>query len=249
MALIDAVTLAEKLRPPRALTAVGASLFAGPAPGSTTAWLAWWSGAADELAEVGARALAAGATRLVAGGPPGNYIESGVDAADLARLAALAAAGFAVRGEHVDLRVRTDVAAHDAPGVSVARCADDLDETIRAAFGDGWAWESARAREHGGLFAARADGGGVLGFAAHSGNLCHRGTFGPIGVLPAARGRGVGAALSRAVLADLRERGFVEATVPWVAAETVGFYGSLVSITARTRRLTLARALSGTGWP
>jgi GNAT superfamily N-acetyltransferase len=249
VALIDAVTLAEKLRPPRALTAVGASLFAGPVPGSTTAWLAWWSGAADELAEVGARSLAAGATRLVAGGPPGNYVESGVDAADVERVAALTGHGFTARGEHVDLRVLTDVTPHAAPGVSIARCADDLDETIRAAFGDGWAWESARAREHGGLFAARAEDGGVLGFAAHSGNLCHRGTFGPIGVLPAARGRGVGGALTRAVLADLRARSFVEATVPWVAAETVGFYGSMVPITARTRRLTLARALSGTGWP
>ncbi|MDO9018997.1 MAG: GNAT family N-acetyltransferase [Deltaproteobacteria bacterium] len=249
MALIDAVTLAEKLRPPRALTAVGASLFAAPAPGSTAAWMAWWSGAADELAEVTARALAAGATRLVAGGPPGNYVESGVDAADVERVAALTGHGFTVRGEHVDLQVRTDVAPRAAPGVTVARCDDDVDETIRAAFGDGWAWESARAREHGGLFTARGDDGGVLGFAAHSGNLCHRGTFGPIGVLPAARGRGVGAALSRVVLADLRARGFVEATVPWVAAETVGFYGSMVTITARTRRLTLARALSGTGWP
>lgn len=249
MALIDAVTLAEKLRPPRPLTAVGASLYAGPAPGSTTAWLAWWSGAADELAEVGARALAAGATRLVAGGPPGNYVESGVDAVDVERVAALTGHGFAARGEHVDLRVVTAVAPHAAPGVSIARCDDDLDETIRAAFGDGWAWESARAREHGGLFTARGDDGGVLGFAAHSGNLCHRGTFGPIGVLPAARGRGVGAGLARVVLSDLRARGFDEATVPWVAMETVGFYGSMVTITARTRRLTLARALSGTGWP
>ncbi|MDB4931024.1 MAG: hypothetical protein JWM10_3508 [Myxococcaceae bacterium] len=243
MALIDAATLAEKLAEPRALTAVGASLVAAPAPGSTTAWLAWWSGADDELAEVVAQARDWGAARLVAGGPPGNYVESGVDAGDAARVAALRAAGFATTGEHLDLRVCTEVAPVTVAGVSVARCAENLD-AVAAAFGAGWAWEAARARGHGGLFAAHADEGAWLGFGAHSGNLAHRGTFGPIGVLPAARGRGVGAALATAVFADLRARGFAEATVPWVAEATAAFYAGLVTIAARTRRLTMALRLS-----
>jgi GNAT superfamily N-acetyltransferase len=242
--LIDAEALAEKLAGPRALTAVGGSLFAEPASGSTTAWLAWWSGDAGELAEVVARARSCGAARLVAGGPPGNYVESGVDADDAGRVAALGGAGFARTGEHLDLRVRTDVRAVGAAGVRVARCDDDHGALIGAAFGAAWAWEASRARGHGGLFVARDDGGAWIGFGAHSGNLAHRGTFGPIGVLPAARGRGVGAALATAVFADLHARGFDEATVPWVADETAAFYGALVTVTARTRRLVLARALS-----
>jgi GNAT superfamily N-acetyltransferase len=245
--LIDAPTLAEKLRPPRALTAVGASLFAGPAAGSKAAWLAWWSGAPEELAEVIARAREAGAARLCAGGPPGNYVESGVDASDADRVAALAAMGFTTRGEHVDLRVRTAVAARPPTGAIVARSADDLGGVIGEAFGAAWAWEAERARSHEGLFAARSDDGSWLGFAAHSGNLAHRGTFGPIGVLPSARGRGVGVALATAVFADLRARGFDEATVPWVAVETVAFYGSMVTVTARTRRLAMTLELTGTG--
>ncbi len=249
MGLIDAPTRAEKLLPPRALTAVGESLFAGPAEGSKTAWLAWWSGAHEELAEVIARAREAGAARLCAGGPPGNYVESGVDASDAHRVAALGAAGFTTRGEHVDLRVRTAVAARLATGAIVARTGDDLGGVIGAAFGAAWAWEAERARSHQGLFGAYSDDGCWLGFAAHSGNLAHRGTFGPIGVLPSARGRGVGVALATAVLADLQACGYDEATVPWVAAETVAFYGSMVTITARTRRLAMTLELTGTGSP
>lgn len=249
MGLIDAPTLAEKLRPPRALTALGGSLFAEPAEGSTTAWLAWWSGAPDELAEVIARARSAGATRLTAGGPPGNYVESGVDASDAHRVAALLAAGFTTRGEHLDLRVGTAVAPRQCPDATVARSEDDLGALIAPAFGSAWQWEAERALSHRGLFSAHSIEGDWLGFAAHSGNLAHRGTFGPIGVLPSARGRGVGVALATAVFADLHARCFDEATVPWVAAETVAFYESMVGLRGRTRRLAMTLALSGTGSP
>lgn len=249
MGLIDAPTLAEKLRPPRALTALGGTLFAEPAEGSTTAWLAWWSGAPDELAEAIARARSAGATRLTAGGPPGNYVESGVDASDAERVAALLAAGFTPRGEHLDLRVDTAVAPRPASEATVARSADDLAALIGPAFGSAWAWEAERARTHRGLFTARSMEGDWLGFAAHSGNLSHRGTFGPIGVLPSARGRGLGVALATAVFADLHARGFAEVTVPWVAAETVAFYESMAGIRGRTRRLSMTLALSGRGSP
>ena len=246
---LDAATLAEKLRPPRALTVVEGALLAEPAAGSTTAWLAWWSGAPASLAAVIARARAVGAARLTVGGPPGNYVESGVDAEDTVRVAALLAAGYTPREAHLDLRVRTRVAPSAADAPIVRRCGDDLGDAVGAAFGAGWAWEAARARSHGGVFVARADDGALQGFAAHSGNLAHRGTFGPVGVLPAARGRGLGAALTRAVFVDLRARGFDEAVVPWVATGTVGFYGSLVTILGRTSRLVLSLDLSGRGSP
>ncbi len=246
---LDAATLAEKLRPPRALTVVEGALLAEPAAGSTTAWLAWWSGAPASLAAVIARARAAGASRLTFGGPPGNYVESGVNADDTERVAALITAGFTPGEAHLDLRVSTRVASVGTSGVIVRRCGEDLSDAVDAAFGAGWAWEVARARAHGGVYVARENDGKLLGFAAHSGNLAHRGTFGPVGVLPGARGRGVGAALSRAVFVDLRTRGFDEALVPWVATGTVGFYESLVTILGRTRRLALTLNLTGRGSP
>ncbi len=243
--MIDAETLAEKLRPPRALTLLGGSLMAGPAEGSRTAWLAWWDGDPRSLDAVIARARALGATRLTAGGPPGNYVESGVDASDAGRFTA---AGFVARGGHVDLRVETTVAARAGAEVEVVRAADELIGLIGERFGAAWAWEATRARSHDGLFAARSREGAWLGFAAHSGNLAHRGTFGPIGVFAEARGTGLGAALTTTVLADLRARGHREATVPWVARETEGFYARLATIIDRRERLVMTRELTRTDW-
>jgi len=240
VALIDAATLAEKLRPPRALTLVGGSLMAGPAEGSRTAWLAWWDGDARSLEAVMARARELGATRLTAGGPPGNYVDSGVDASDAERFAA---AGFATRGGHVDLRVETTVAVRAVAGAEVVRGAGEVIELIGERFGAAWAWEATRALSHDGLFAARSHEGDWLGFAAHSGNLAHRGTFGPIGVFDEARGMGLGAALATTVLADLRARGHREATVPWVAPETESFYARLATVMARRERLVMTREL------
>lgn len=238
--MIDAETLAEKLRPPRALTLVDGALMAGPAEGSRTAWLAWWDGGSASLEVVIERARALGATRLTAGGPPGNYIDSGVDARDVGRFEA---AGFTARGTHLDLRVETAVAPRSVAGVEVVRGSPEVIEAVGERFGQPWAWEATRALSHGGLFAARSSDGAWLGFAAHSGNLAHRGTFGPIGVFSEARGSGLGAALATAVLADMHARGFREATVPWVATETAAFYGRLTVVVSRRERVAMARDL------
>lgn len=240
MALIDAETLAEKLRPPRALTPLDGALLGEPAEGSRTAWLAWWDGEASSMEAAVRRALSLGATRLAAGGPPGNYVDSGVDAAEVGRFVA---AGFTARGAHVDLRVATVVKARKVEGVEVVRGAP-IDEIGRR-FGAAWAWEATRALSHDGLFAARSSDGALLGFAAHSGNLAHQGTFGPIGVFAEARGAGLGAALATAVLADLEARGFPEATVPWVATETAAFYERLTTVLARRERVAMVRELAG----
>ncbi len=241
--MIDAETLAEKLRPPRALTLVGGSLMAGPADGSRTAWLAWWDGDAGSLDAVMERSRELGATRLTVGGPPGNYIDSGVDDDDAERFAAV---GFATRGGHVDLRVETAVAVRAVEGVETVRGAGEVIALIEARFGAAWAWEATRALSHDGLFAARSTEGAWLGFAAHSGNLAHRGTFGPIGVFAEARGTGLGAALATTVLADLRVRGHREATVPWVARETERFYARLATIVGRRERRVMMRELTRT---
>ena len=87
----------------------------------------------------------------------------------------------------------------------------------------------------------RKSDGGIVGVAAHSGNLAHLGTFGPVGVVDAARGSGLGRALSSHVFADLHHRGFATATVPWVENATVAFYASFVPVLGRTERIALRR--------
>jgi GNAT superfamily N-acetyltransferase len=60
----------------------------------------------------------------------------------------------------------------------------------------------------------------LLGFACHDATL--RGFFGPVGVDPGARGRGVGRALTWAALDGLRARGYGYAIIG--AAGDIGFY-------------------------
>lgn len=226
--------LREKLSEPRALQHCEGALYAPPLAGSTLAWLAW---AADDLAAVDAvidRARRDGARSLQVGGPPGNYLVSGVDARDAHLCNALESKGFRAVGEHFDLVVATaGQRAHD----DVAR--EDSDAAlawIAATFARAWAFEAERARAHGGLFVTRREGA-LAGFACHSGNRAWESTFGPIGVAERARGGGAGRRLAATVLADLAARGFDEATVPWVDAATVRFYETFCSVRSRVARV------------
>ncbi len=242
--MIDPAALAEKLRPPRPLQRLGDALVAPPLPGSTTAWIAACPIDARSIEACVAWAWSTGASRVAYGGPPGNYLVSGCDVDDLERLDALARAGFVEHGRHVDLEVRTDVASVVNSRVlrTPASSVDAVIAFTRAQFGEGWAFEADRAASHGGLFHAVDGDGRIVGVAAHSGNLAHRGTFGPVGVVDAARGGGLGRALSSCVFADLHARGFATATVPWVEEATVPFYASFVRVLQRTERISLRRS-------
>jgi GNAT superfamily N-acetyltransferase len=65
------------------------------------------------------------------------------------------------------------------------------------------------------LFIAEQDGN-LLAFSANEGNNKGTGWFGPMGTDPALRGKGVGGILLKKCLKDMKEMGFVKATVPWV---------------------------------
>jgi GNAT superfamily N-acetyltransferase len=65
------------------------------------------------------------------------------------------------------------------------------------------------------LFIAEQDGN-LLAFSAHEGNNKGTGWFGPMGTDPALRGKGVGGILLKKCLKDMKEMGFVKATIPWV---------------------------------
>src|SRR5689334_1032400 len=88
---------------------------------------------------------------------------------------------------------------------------------VRRTFGEIWAFEAA----HGILFHTE-DANEITGFAAYEANNRGLGFFGPTGVAPAHRGKGLGTILLRACLADARRRGYPRVVIPWTDA--VDFY-------------------------
>jgi GNAT superfamily N-acetyltransferase len=193
------------------------------------------------LARVEARARRDGARSLTVGGPPGNYVVTGLDPAnDAEAVAFFEAHGYARAGAHFDLVVRTRGHRAD-PAVERCAAGEGVLPWIAEQFAPAWAMEAERALASGGLFALRGAGGALAGFAAHSGNRAWEATFGPVGVAHGARGAGAGRRLCATVLADLAARGRAEATVPWVDAETVRFYGGFCEVKRRDARVTLRR--------
>jgi GNAT superfamily N-acetyltransferase len=86
---------------------------------------------------------------------------------------------------------------------------------VTAQFGSGWASEArvALANRPVSMFiATQADA--PIGFACYDATA--RGMFGPIGVLPEARGHGIGEALLLACLHDMRSAGYAYAVAGWV---------------------------------
>ena len=63
-----------------------------------------------------------------------------------------------------------------------------------------------------------SEGEQVTGFAVHDVNNRGLGFFGPTGVAPSMRGRGLGCSLLLASLADLHRMGFARAVIPWTDA-------------------------------
>jgi GNAT superfamily N-acetyltransferase len=117
-----------------------------------------------------------------------------------------------------------------------AQTRDRLLTFIEKEFGRIWRFEASNADEN--LFYVEVDGN-IAGFAAHDANNRGLGFFGPTGVAPAHRGRGLGAALLRASLADLRRLGYERAIIPWTDA--VDFYRKACGATVAAQFVTLAR--------
>lgn len=167
---------------------------------------------------------------LLTGGPPGSYLSSGLDTRDDATIRWFTQRDYVLHSRHVDFRVTLASPATADPRVRRADPSelDPLSAWIEALFGPAWRRETRRALlRHQGVFVS-GEPPEYLGFAAHSGHNAALGTFGPLGVAPHARGRGLGAALARAALDDLRARGFTRATIPWVDPALTNFYRRLV---------------------
>jgi ribosomal protein S18 acetylase RimI-like enzyme len=225
--LRDALPALELLRWPSG----AAALWRDEGP---TLYLIGYAGALDDaLAALRGYASERGCRRLVSSGPPRWYLTSGEARAP----SAWEQFGARRTSTHVDLVVdlTTLVANEDDP--AVRRAAIDTrverDETVRSwivdRFSESWALEAERASRRRGLFVAR-ERDATLGFVAHSGHCAAAGTFGPLGVERAHRGRSLGARLTRAALNDLRARGFERALIPWVDRGVCGFYERVVKI-------------------
>jgi len=107
---------------------------------------------------------------------------------------------------------------------------------IEKEFGRIWRFEASNADDN--LFYVEVDGN-IAGFAAHDANNRGLGFFGPTGVARQHRGRGLGAALLRASLADLCRLGYERAIIPWTDA--LDFYRKACGATVAARFVTLTR--------
>ena len=118
----------------------------------------------------------------------------------------------------------------DAAGVRVRRARayekSHVRRFVRKHFSEGWADEAlvAFARQPVGCFVATF-AKKIVGFAVIESTAPN--FFGPTGVDPAHRGKGIGTALLIAALAGLRELGYVYAIIGW--AGPVAFYATTVN--------------------
>lgn len=69
--------------------------------------------------------------------------------------------------------------------------------------------------------------GEIIAFSAHETNNKGTGWFGPMGTTEKARGKGVGGVLLKRCVADLKQMGFENATIPWVGP--IPFYSHYIN--------------------
>jgi len=118
-------------------------------------------------------------------------------------------------------------------GVQVRRAEPGEQEAVvgfvREMFGEGWVAEcrAAFARRPVACFVAIRDAG-IRGFACH--DVTRRNFFGPAGVAAQDRGAGVGAALTLAALAAMRDAGYAYAIIGGVGP--ADFYARVAGATA-----------------
>ena len=163
-----------------------------------------------------------GATLVAA--EPGNYFTPGVPMDDEGSRAFCHAVGYIETRWTWNLEVGLDSIppASDVFRPTAAQ-ADHVLHFVEAEFGKIWRFEASRAfeRELPTIFAA-SEQGRITGFAVHDVNNRGLGFFGPTGVAKSMRGRGIGARLLLASLADLRRLGHARAVIPWTDA--IEFY-------------------------
>ena len=170
----------------------------------------------------------------------GNYFTPGVWEGDRAAVAFFGARGYVEKAATWNLYARLS-GGQGSTGAEVRRATPDEAPRVLAFieehFGRIWRFEAARAFDFdpARIFVTND----LSGFAVHDVNNRGLGFFGPTGVVPAMRGRGLGCALLRASLADLARLGYERAVIPWTDA--LDFYRKCCGAEPAHRFLTFAR--------
>ena len=152
---------------------------------------------------------------------PGNYFTPGIVDSDAATLAFFRKRGYRETARTQNLSASTSVESGPQPAKAAKAGSPQFDaalDFIDRAFGPIWRFESSHART---IFYVEVDGE-IAGFATQEANNRGLGFFGPTGVDPRFRGRGLGRDLLLASLAELRSDGFERVTIPWTDA--IEFY-------------------------
>ncbi len=188
-----------------------------------------------------------GAASVALAGNPPVYLWPGVDARYTVMTCLAARAGYERYAEAVDMAVelratdldcRPDTTRLADAGVTVRRAEGTESERLVTWLRDGpwgqssWPAEVAAtlARQPAGCHVA-CRGDTYVGFACHG--SVRRGWFGPMGTLEHERGHGIGSALLRCCLSDMKAAGLPTARIGWVGP--VEFYAR--SVGARIERI------------
>lgn len=179
---------------------------------------------------------------LIVAAEAGNYFTPGVVASDTATI------GFFTHRRYKEIARTQNLVAEALGewGAGVVRATRATRERvldfIENQFGRIWRFEASHAFENdpATLVYVEVDGE-IAGFAAHEANNRGLGFFGPTGVARAHRGRGLGALLLRASLADLHRLGYERVIIPWTDA--IDFYRKACGATVADHFVTLARVI------
>ncbi len=195
---------------------------------------------------------------------PGNYVSPGIESTRTDAIAWLERRGFEQTSVNTNLIV--DVSANEAVTeanleVLSARCrrsgydvervsaessiaARNESVALAAQFGGAWNFEVERAVscDPGSVFVARQrTDGQLVAFAAHDGNNCGMGWFGPAGTLEKHRGNGLGAALLVGCLLDIKASKLRISNIAWIGPRE--FYKRVAGISGERTFVSMKKEL------
>ncbi|MBW3672374.1 MAG: GNAT family N-acetyltransferase, partial [Acidobacteria bacterium] len=162
--------------------------------------------------------------RIIVGAAAGNYVVPGIPSDHHESIEFFRKRGFRETVRTTDMKVAVGDVSRPEPMVDVEinrveTFDGPLERFLSSEFGESIAWEIGHGLSRGRAVVRTATSdGAIAGFTACEINNAGIGTFGPQGVTPASRGKGLGSLLLRHSLADLRELGYLEARIPWVSA-------------------------------
>jgi mycothiol synthase len=175
----------------------------------------------------------------VVGAEAGNYFTPGIAASDEPTIEFFVKRKYHETATTQNL-VTTELPAEVPEGVfrATSQTSGRVLAFIEKEFGRIWRFEAGRAFENdpATLFYVEMDSE-IAGFSAHDANNRGLGFFGPTGVARAHRGRGLGARLLQASLADLRRLGHENVVIPWTDA--IEFYRKACGAKVAERFVTL----------